>query len=243
MGAQSTLGSVVRSARFGRPGWLEAEIAYRAGLDTAEQGATEGFSLHTGELLLAYPVRDGLEFGLGWHVFGVVPTEGLDPIQGVGDPYAEGKFSLIRLPDGDRPAALSLLVRARPGVGQFPVTRDGLTLSTAALYTLRISGFELDLNGGVAVNTADDPTVVALPLGARLMYPRRSWLNLYVEVVERLHVPGLRESQLHVAGGVGLAPSRRVAFDIVGGLGLSESLPAGFLQLGMTLLTTPLGGQ
>lgn len=239
--AQSTLDTFTESARLGAVGWLETELAYRASINAYESYDTE-LTLHTLDLLLGYPVRETMEFRVGWRMFGTVPGDDFDSIAGVGDPWFDGKFALTGLPDAANPHALSLLARFRPGIGQAPVTVPGATFEARALYTVRVGpSVELDANAGLAFNTDDNPSYVSLPVGGRVVWMALDWLDVRGEIVEKLHFTNLRGSTTEVGVGAGMRPVDAIELTLTGGLGLSESLPAGFLQLGVAFHTADFG--
>lgn len=238
--AQGTLATEVESARMGTVGWLEAELAYRAAINAYRVFDNE-LTLHTMDLLLGYPVRDTMEFRAGWRMFGVVPGDDFDQNAGVGDPWIDAKFALRQLPEADYPHTLSIVGRFQPGIGQTPATVTGVTFAALALYTVRIGEIELDGNAGVQVNTDDNPSYFSLPIGGRIVWLAEPWMNVYGEVVETLHFTDLRSSETQIAAGCALRPIDQFEFNVTGGIGLSESLPAGFIQLGVAFHAANFG--
>lgn len=238
--AQSNLNSEVQSARIGAVGMLETELAYDA-LFNAYDDLRDELTLHSMDLLLGYVPRDSMEFRIGWTMFGVVPGDDFDNIAGTGDPWVEGKFALIEIPDGNNPHTLALSGRIQAGIGQDPVTVPGATFEALALYTVRFEAIEVDANAGVAVNTADNPSYISLPLGGRVVWLFRPWMDFLGEITETLHFTRLRSSETQFAAGLAARPDNAVELTFTGGLGLSESLPAGFVHFGLAFHMADFG--
>lgn len=235
---RSTLNTVVESAHLGPPGVLGMELAYRAAIDGYPTPWGDR-TLHTGILQLAYPVDDRMEFRLGWDMFGVAADD-RDNISGVGDPWFEGKFAFRRLPAIDYPHALAIIGSIRPGIGQDPVKVTGVTFAATGVYTIAFDPIDLDVLAGIAINTDDNPSYLSLPLGGRVVWPALDFVDVYGEVTETLHFTRLRSSETQIGAGCAVRPADSLELTVTGGLGLSESVPAGFVQLGIAFVLSKL---
>ena len=231
-GAVAALESYTETARIGTPGWVQAEFAYRAQIGAYEDFGDE-LTLHEGELLLDYTASRKFQIGAGWHIFGHAPVS-FSAVSGVGDPYLRGKVS-VALPAGLRPQALAVVFQTRFGIGQDPATQNGFTLTALGAYTVQLGDLEIDANAGVIVNSAQTPATLSVPLGVRGAYGLATWLRAYVEFSETLTIDALRSSETRLGAGVALQPAPRIAVHIGGGVGLSESLPAGVFQVGLAV--------
>lgn len=230
--AQPTLVSFNESARLAAPRVLEGEFAYRASIAGARRLGRDA-TLHTGDVLLGYALED-MEFRLGWHMFGVASYSQYSSDVGVGHPWFTGKFAIRGLAEAQHPHQLSIVATLEPGIGQSPVRVPGLTGSARAAYTIRFNQVELDANAGLAFNTADAPSFLSLPLGARVVWLAQPWLDVFGEFVQALHFTDLRASETLLAGGCSFRLLDGFDASLTGGVGLSTSLPAGFIQAAFT---------
>ena len=231
-GAVAALESYTETARIGTAGWLQGEFAYRALLAGYADFGDE-LTIHQGELLLDYTASRKFQIGAGWHLFGHVNSD-FSAVSGVGDPYLRGKLSLP-LSEGLRPQALAIVAETRFGIGQEPATQTGFTLTLLGAYTVQLGDLEIDANAGVIVNSAQTPATLSVPLAVRGAYGPMSWLRGYVEFSETLTVDALRSSETRLGAGVSIQPTPRVVVHVGGGVGLSESLPAGVFQVGLAV--------
>ncbi len=227
--AQSNLRSWTESARFGAPGVLEVEAAYRASIAGA-RALGNNAALHTGDLLLDYTVNNSMGFRLGWRMFGAARYAPDFSEVGTGNIHAAGKFALVRTPEANFPHQLSLVGRLDFPTSQPPIRAPGVGGSALALYTIRFNQVELDANAGLAFNTSGLPSYVSLPLGARISWVGIDGFDVFGEFVQTLHFSNLRNSGTLLAGGCSYRPVNAVDLSVTGGVGLSTSLPAGFIQ-------------
>lgn len=190
-----------------------------------------GWSLQTGTLVARYAFSDGVEGRLGWDIFGLLSLPEDEFIRGVGDFYFQGKFLLpLALPEDH---GLALLATVRPGVGQAPVTQDGLSLGAEAVYSLPVYLFRIDAQAGMRLTVLDDDPRATLPVGGVLTWRALPVLDVLGELTQTLHLDGngdALDARLLVGARWTALPS--LVFDLATGVGLGAREPTGFLLLG-----------
>lgn len=221
-------------------GWLEMEVGWSHAFATR--------NLHVGSVLAKYAPLDILEVRLGWDVFGVLgpvdrDVSGLDETEtGVGDLYAAAKIGIPLDIDEPYRHRLAVLTTLRPGIGQAPVTVDGLDLGAFAVYSTFPGPVEVDVQAGVAIRGIFETAFVDLPMSGAVRWRALPWLSAVGEVVEVLTFEDLNASQTSLLVGALFHASDALVFDVSTSLGLSESLPDAQLQLGLTWLAGPVSG-
>lgn len=221
-------------------GWLEMEFGWSQAF--AER------NLQVGTVQAKYAPLDILEVRLGWDIFGVLgpldrDVAGLDESDaGVGDLFAAAKIGIPLDIDEPERHRLAVLTTLRPGIGQQPVTVDGLNLGAFAVYSTFPGPVEVDVQAGVQLRGIFETAYVDLPLSSAVRWRALPWLSAVGEVAETLTFEDLNESQTSLLVGALFHASDALVFDASTSLGLSESLPDAVLQLGLTWLAAPVSG-
>ncbi len=228
--ADPTIASATESAALAETGWLEMEFTWRL--------AFSELNLQTGRMLASYAAADWFELRLGWDLFAVREKDAFGRESGVGDPRFDGKF---RLPLNTDDHELSLVGGLQPGIGQPPLSVSGADLYGRALYSTWLAPVRLDANGGVTVNTEDEPSTLAVPLSVRAWWDAADWVGVWGEVVETLRPDDFSLSQTALGAGASFFVGEQVALDASMGVGLTTGLPDGFIQFGATFLATDFG--
>ena len=167
--------------------------------------------------------RPGLELRLGWDTLGVVETPASDTITGVGDLFAESKFALDLGPNIDASMhRLAALVHVRPGLGQAPVTTNGLDLGAYAVYTTYPGYVQVNAQAGLSTTILNDDVVLGMPLSGSVSYQAIGWLRVYGELVEDLNLRDLSDSGTRLLGGARWLASPYLSVDVRVALGLSD---------------------
>lgn len=239
------------NAGFIVPGWVEMELGYSAafnscptvtldpvtGLTTAQDGTC---ALQAVQALAKWSPVANQEYRVGWDAFGSLGLPGDDSIRGVGDVYVQGKFGIpldIMEPERHR---LAILGEVRPGFGQQPVTQPGLSLGAWAVYSTFPGVFQVHAQAGLRATGLFDEFGLQLPLSAVFGYSPITDLVVFGEFVEILQLDSLQRSQTQLLAGVAWSPISSVMLDLSGGVGLTETVPAGLFQIGLTFLALPI---
>lgn len=232
------------NARFVAPGHLELEAGYEIdfigcpdpdGSVVLINGDFEAScNLQRMDLLVKYAHDERLEFRAGWGVFGAQGTPIGESESGVGDVFVQGKIGLGVFDEPGR-HQLAVLGTLQPGVGQAPIGSDGLTIEAFGVYGFTPGPIVLDAQAGLSVVGIGDDTSLRLPLSAVVSFVPVDAVSVFGELVETLTFDDLNNSETSLLIGAGFVPTSRLALDVAGGIGLSETLPDAILRLGVTV--------
>ena len=220
----TTLGSPTEHAIFLPEGTTLLEAGYGIGHRRSAQ-------LHTLHGRASLTLAEQLDVRLGWDVFGIsLPTSG-PATYGVGDLYLQGRFGLPV--DRRETHRLALLATFRPGIGQAPVSVDGVLLGGGAVYTLQFPDFRVDTQATLDIEIGGQHPRLTLPLSGRISYalPNAARVLLFAELMTTVRAANQTDvgAGIHLGTRFAVSPDLALGLSIGGALG--GSLPTAALAL------------
>jgi hypothetical protein len=207
----------------------------RIDLEAGYQLVFDALDLQSMEIVARYSPLARHEYRLGWYVFGLRESLGDESDAGVGDLFAEGKWSIDVDPIGYH--KLAVLARVRPGIGQDPVSRDGLEVAGFAVYSVEPDPVRVDVQAGIDIFGITDDLNIYIPLSAAVRWSPIAPLDVFGEFVESLNLDDLSNSGTEFRAGVAWFPVPVVALDLAATVGLSEIVPDAGLRFGVSWLS------
>ena len=129
---------------------------------------------------------------------------------------------------------LAAMVQARPGIGQAPVTTQGLDLAAYAVYTTYPGYVQVDAQAGLGTTILNDDVVLVVPISGVVSYQALPWLRVYGELIERLNLRDLSDSGTRLLGGGRWQATPGLSVDLRVAVGLSESYEDAVVLGGVT---------